>query len=258
MKLPRIFFNLLLCISCVIAVAAHAADAPAARQAAPAGVDATVAAPQVGRPRFHELHESFLARAKAGPIGMVFLGDSITYGWTKHPEVWEKYFGKYQPANFGIGSDRTQNVLWRIENGELDGISPRVAVLMIGTNNSGANTADEILAGQRKIVRLIREKLPRTKVLVLAIFPRGPRHFDAKGVARDDGVTRMRVIDEVNKGLASFDDGRNVRVLNINHVFRDSDGRLPDSVMPDQLHLSEEGYVRWAEAMSPLLAEMMK
>lgn len=219
---------------------------------------ATTPAPQVGRPRFHELHESFLARAKEGPVGVLFLGDSITYGWRNAPEVWERFWGEYQPANFGIGSDRTQNVLWRIEQGELDGISPKVVVLMIGTNNSGSDTAGQILAGQTKIVRLIREKLPRTKVLVLSIFPRGPRNFDENGVPRDDGVTRMRVIDAVNAGLPELDDGRHIRVLNINSVFLGPDGRIPDSIMYDQLHLTAEGYGLWAEAMRPTLEKMMK
>lgn len=221
--------------------------------------DASVPAIKTGRhqARFLELHESFLARAKEGPVGLLFLGDSITYQWSQHPRVWEEFYAQYQPAHFGIGGDRTQHVLWRIENGELDHIDPRVVVLLIGTNNSGFNTAEEIIAANEKIVRRIREKLPQTKVLLLGIFPRGPRHFDENGIPQDDGVTRMAVIEKVNEGLAKLDDGENVRFLDIGPVFLGPDGNIPDEVMYDQLHLTGEGYRRWARAMQPLLVEMM-
>lgn len=222
-----------------------------------AQVDASTAAPQ-DKPRFFELHESFLKRAKSGPIGVLFLGDSITYGWNNVPEVWRHFYARYEPANFGVGSDQTQHVLWRLEHGELDGIAPRVVVLLIGTNNSATHTAEQILEAQAKIIRTLRRKLPQTKVLVLAIFPRGPRHPDKNGVPRDDGVARMRVIDAVNAGLPTIDDGRNVRVLNLNSVFLGPDGKIPSDIMPDQLHLSEKGYRLWGEAMKPLLNEMMR
>src|SRR5688572_24034940 len=124
--------------------------------------------------RFRKMHESFLARGKSGAIGVLFLGDSITQGWTKAPHVWEHYYGKYQPANFGIGGDQTQHVIWRIENGELDGTRPKVVVLMLGTNNTTLHTAPEIVAADKKIVGLIRTKIPEARVLLVAIFPRGP------------------------------------------------------------------------------------
>src|SRR5439155_25463894 len=132
-------------------------------------VDASAAIPKTGNARFFELHESFLKRDKAGPIGVLFLGDSITEGWTKAPHIWEHYYGVFQPANFGIGGDQTQHVIWRIENGELDGIHPKVVVLMLGTNNTAGNTAEEIVAADRKIVQMIRSRLSETKVLLLAI-----------------------------------------------------------------------------------------
>lgn len=221
-------------------------------------VHPTVSAPQTGGSRFHELHESYLARGKAGPVGLLFLGDSITYGWRKWPAIWDAEFGKYQPANFGIGSDKTQNVLWRIAEGELDSIAPKAVVLMIGTNNTGSDSAEDILAALKLTVQRIRERLPQTKVLVLAIFPRGPRLPDANGVMRDDGVSRMRVIEAVNSRLSELDDGRGVRVLNINSAFLAADGKIRDGVMYDQLHLTEEGYRCWAEALRPVLQEMMR
>src|SRR5205823_4872497 len=121
------------------------------------------------------MHAAFLERGRQGPIGVLFLGDSITEGWIKAPHIWQHYYESRQPANFGIGGDRTEHVVWRIENGELDGIHPKVVVLMLGTNNSGSNTAEEIAAADKKIVGMIRAKVPEAKVLVLAIFPRGAK-----------------------------------------------------------------------------------
>jgi len=217
--------------------------------------DASQPAPKVGNARFFELHDSFLARTKEGPVGLLFLGDSITYGWRKAPHIWEQYYGPYQPANFGIGGDRTQHILWRIEQGELDGISPKVVVLMIGTNNTGGNTTAEIAAASRKIVAMIQGKLPETKILLLGIFPRGPRW--GRTGNPDSWEEKMAIIRAVNEDLARLDDGQRVRYLNITRAFLGNDGSIPDIIMPDQLHPNAAGYQLWAEAMQPLLQEMM-
>jgi lysophospholipase L1-like esterase len=234
------------------------APAPAA---VPTVVDATAPIPKTGSARFFELHEAFLARGKSGPIGALFLGDSITEGWGKAPHIWEHYFGKYQPANFGIGGDQTHHVIWRIENGELDGISPKVVVLMIGTNNSGAHTGEQIADGVKKIVELIRAKLPQTKILLFAIFPRDARR-NADGLITDaaiaDAGKRVLANDRANQILAKLDDGTNVRFLNINSVFLGRDGRIPWTIMPDQLHPTAAGYQLWAEALQKPLAEAMQ
>jgi beta-glucosidase len=211
--------------------------------------------------RFRKMHESFLARAKEGPVGLLFLGDSITQGWTKAPHIWEAYYGKYQPANFGIGGDQTQHVIWRIANGELDGIQPKVTVLMLGTNNTSAHSAAEIAAADKKIVEMIRAKLPATKVLVLAVFPRGARKDKEGRITPEtvaDAAKRLAIIDAVNVELAKLDDGRNVRFLDINAVFVGQDGKIPFAIMPDQLHPNAAGYQLWADAMKPLLTEMLK
>jgi len=201
--------------------------------------------------KFLHKHESFIDRGKAGPIGVLFLGDSITEGWIHAPHIWDHYYGLLQAANFGIGGDQTQHVIWRIDHGELDRIKPKVVVLMLGTNNTGGHTADEIAAADKKIVEMIRAKIPETKVLLLAIFPRGPRQ-------NEDFAKRMSIIDEVNRQLAALDDKKNVRFLNINDRFLGQDGKIPFSLMPDQLHPNAAGYQLWAEAMQPLLLEMLQ
>jgi len=231
---------------------APAKDAPAKVPAKPE--DPCTPAPKKDSGKFLEMHESFLKRTKEGPIGLLFLGDSITAGWAKAPEVWKKYYEKYQPANFGIGGDRTQHVLWRIENGELEGISPKVVVLMIGTNNTSSNTAEDIAKADEKIVRTLRTKLPEAKVLLLGVFPRGVRGKEVKVYGESP---LMEKIKPVNERLAKLDDGKMVRYLDITEKFL-VDGAIPNDVMPDQLHPNVKGYQIWAEAMQPLLEEMMK
>lgn len=203
---------------------------------------------------FMEKHAAFLARAKEGPVNLLFIGDSITDGWSKAPGIWEKHFGRHQPANFGISGDSTQHVLWRIAHGELDRIAPKVVVLMLGTNNTASNTPPEIADGVARVIRRIQEKLPQTRILLLAIFPRGPRRNTGY---YDDGIRRMEVINEVNLDLSRLADGKRVRFLNINDVFLGPDGKIPADVMPDQLHPGPKGYQLWAEAMQPVLDEMM-
>lgn len=197
---------------------------------------------------FLKYHESFLKRGKEGPIGVLFLGDSITAGWKWNgKEVWAKNFEKYQSANFGIGGDRTQHVLWRIENGELDGINPKVVVLMIGTNNIG-NEVEEIVKGDTKIVSEIHRRLPNTKVLLLGIFPRNPG-------ASNPFRTKIKA---VNTELAKLDDGNKTRFLDIGDKFLAPDGTIPRENMYDLLHLTPAGYQIWADAINPVLEEMMK
>ena len=249
----------LLAASILIAISGSMlAQEPAAAPATPAPAKKAPAKPYEASlkdgARFMDLHTKYLERGKGGPIGVLFLGDSITEGWNNAKETWEASFGKYQPANFGISGDRTEHVLWRIENGELDGIKPKVVVLMIGTNNSGANEAVDITKGVTTIVEKIHQKLPETDILLLAVFPRGPRMKD--GVLLDNTV-QMERITAVNAELAKLDNGKSIRFLDIGPKFLGPDGKIPNEIMPDQLHLSKQGYVIWAEAITPLLAEMM-
>ena len=222
--------------------------------------DASAAIARTDAP-FLKRHDEILARGKTGPVGVLFLGDSITAGWASRAHIWDRYFGKLEPANFGIGSDRTQNVIWRIENGELDGLHPKVVVLMIGTNNSDEHTGEEIAAANKKIIAMIQAKSPGTKVLLTAIFPRGARK-DAQGVITEkqtaDATKRMAAITAANTELAKLDNGTTVRFLDVNANFLGQDGKIPWPIMPDQLHPTAAGYQLWAEAMQKPLAEMMK
>ena len=200
-------------------------------------------------PGFAAAHERFVAIAKEGKAQLVFLGDSITAGWGGKKEIWDKAFGQYQPANFGIGGDRTQHVLWRITNGELDGIKPKACVLMIGTNNSGSDSAEGIANGIKVIVETIRAKQPQAKILLLAVFPRGEKA--APNPAREK-------LKHVNATIAKLHDGQHVHFLDIGEKFLQPDGSLSKDIMPDFLHLSAAGYQIWADAISPKLAELMK
>ncbi|MSU51762.1 MAG: GDSL family lipase [Opitutus sp.] len=242
-----------------ILVVAHA-QPPAATPPAPKP-DASAAIPKKDTGGFLKRHEGFLARGKEGPVGLLFIGDSITDGWNRAQHIFQHYYGKYEPANFGIGGDQTQHVIWRIENGELEGIHPKVVVLMLGTNNSSSHTAAEIAAADRKIVEMIRAKIPETKVLVLAVFPRGARK-NPQGVITDAAITdaakRTEIINAVNIELAKLDDGQKVRFLDIGASFLGQDGKIPFTIMPDQLHPNLAGYQLWADAMKPTLEAMLK
>jgi lysophospholipase L1-like esterase len=200
-------------------------------------------------------HEGFLAEAKDGKFDVVFIGDSITDGWRKRGiEVWNKFYAPRKALNLGIGGDRTQHVLWRIEHGELDTVKPKVVVLMIGTNNTGTerggaprNTTAETIEGVTAVVKSIRMKLPGSKLLLLAVFPRG--NIDAPQRAQ---------IKEINAALAKLDDGKMIKFLDIGKVFLADDGSIPKTIMPDLLHPNEKGYQLWADAMEPTLTAMLK
>jgi len=198
-----------------------------------------------------ERHAEFLFRKTEGKIGLLFLGDSITDFWPSHGQwSWLK-FAPYQPADFGIGGDRTEHLLWRITNGELDGIDPKVTVIMIGTNNVGECREEKpewAAAGVKKIIEVVHEKLPQTKVLLLGVFPRAASPSDP---------LRGKV-SEINAIISKLEDGSKTRYLDISKAFLDTNGNLSKAVMPDSLHPNAHGYDLWYNAMHPLLDEMMK
>ena len=202
-------------------------------------------------------HEGFLAESKArqGKVDLLFLGDSITDGWRgKGKEVWGKFYAPRNALNLGIGGDRTQHVLWRLQNGEVDGLNPKVTVLLIGINNTPnekdgnpRNTAPEVIEGVTAVVKEIQTRLPKTKVLLLAVFP-----YKQKGDPMRDKVA------EINKGISKLGKNKRVTFVDINQKFLEADGTLPIEIMPDLLHPNEKGYQIWADAMEPALKKLMK
>jgi lysophospholipase L1-like esterase len=200
-------------------------------------------------------HESFIQIAKKGDVDVLFLGDSITDAWggeghnpkASGTKMWKKFFEPLKAANFGIGGDRTQHVLWRISNGELEGIKPKVAVIMIGTNNTGGDSAEQIAAGIKAIVHKIEELSPQTKILLLGVFPRGAKA----------GTKVREKITQINQDIAKLNDGKRVKYLDIGAKFTQEDGTLTKDIMPDYLHLSPRGYEIWAEAIAPTVRAML-
>jgi lysophospholipase L1-like esterase len=189
------------------------------------------------------------ARENPGNYDIEFIGDSITEGWEgPGKNVWQEFYGNRKVINLGVGGDRTQHVLWRFQQGQLDGIKARVAVVMIGTNNSNEddNTEADILEGVTAIVNQIRARQPETKVLLLGIFPRG-KTFSAQ---------RGKIL-EVNEALARLDDGKHIFYLDFGSQFIENDGSISSSIMRDALHPNEAGYRIWAEAMEPKLKELL-
>lgn len=221
-------------------------------QTHPSG-DLTIPWPKQGATaaHFHERHQSFLRRGAAGPVRLLFLGDSLTEQWDSVPTLWQKHFGAHAPANFGIGGDGVQHVLWRIEQGELDNLDPHTIVLLIGTNNTRDSTGAQIAHGIYRVLQLIRARSATKRMLLMAIFPRG-RGINADG-SPEDGVARMRVIRDANARIAGFADDRWVRFLDIGKHFFAADGQIQTALMPDRLHLGPAGYRVWAEALGPEL-----
>ncbi|MDQ1257825.1 MAG: GDSL-like Lipase/Acylhydrolase [Candidatus Hydrogenedentes bacterium] len=202
---------------------------------------------KMGEEWWAKRHNAIVERVKQGNVDLILLGDSINHGWdTPGKEVFDKYYGHRNAVNMGFSGDRTEHVLWRLDNGEVDGISPKAVSVMIGTNNSKDNTAEEIGAGIVAVVNKLREKLPNTKVLILAIFPREEK----PGETRD----KLAKASEIASKIA---DGNMIHYLDIGKVFLTEDGTLPKDIMPDALHPNPHGYALWAAAVEPKIAELM-
>ncbi len=200
---------------------------------------------------WQQRHQQKLKEVAQGGHQLVFIGDSITHGWENTGKAtWEKAYGPRKPLNLGYSGDRTEHVLWRLMNGELDGVDPKAYVLMIGTNNTGhrQDPPEQTVAGIQLILELLRDRSPDARILLLSVFPRDER---------PDGPLR-RINDEVNRRLASLADGTHVRLLDLSGAFLAADGSLPAAVMPDFLHPTADGYRMWAEAMEPALAELLR
>ncbi|MCS6319672.1 MAG: acetylglucosamine-6-sulfatase [Nitrospira sp.] len=197
-----------------------------------------------------ERHARAVARLQQSPVDLLFIGDSITQGWEEDGRrVWETFYGRRRAANLGFNGDQTDNVLWRLQHGELDSIAPKLAIVMIGTNNTSMreDPPEQTAAGIETILTTLRTRLPQTKILLLAVFPRG--------WSADDP---LRLVNQsINERLRAYTDQRQVLFLDLGPHFLDQAGRLSEEVMPDALHLSERGYRLWAEGMEHLVKHLL-
>jgi len=205
-------------------------------------------------------HGQRLDKARKGGIDIYFEGDSITRRWgaTDYPDLlanWKQNFFGWNAADFGWGADSVQNILWRLENGELDGVNPKVIVLLAGTNNVGGMVPPEgddakvtdISRGLEAVLHTMQWKAPNATIILTAIFP------------RNDNMAVMPTIDKINANLAKLADGKRVRFLNLNAKLADQDGKLYDGMMNvrDKLHPQLPGYQVWAEALKPIFNELL-
>ena len=246
------FFTLLL-------IALTFATAPTLAQSAAANT-AVVPVPKLENDFYdwYQRHAQVKELIKKQPVDLVFIGDSITHmfgGPTPSPvqrgqKVWERYYGARNVVNLGFGWDRTQNVLWRLENGEFDGLKPQVAVLLIGTNNrtgtknARENTPAEIAEGIEAICKTVHAKAPACKIVLLSVLPRSPAVFTAP-------------IREINQRIVKLEALGYVTFLDLWPAFADPDGLPKKELMADTVHPNEKGYQVWAEALEPVLVKLL-
>ena len=198
-------------------------------------------------------HMQLLQKAAKGGIDVYFEGDSITRRWGTRDSAWKamldnwttNFFG-WNAADFGWGADSTQNILWRLKNGEIEGVNPKVIVLLAGTNNVGAgDSPEEVTRGVTAIVRTFRQKAPMATIILTAIFP------------RNDNLALLPKIRDINERLSHIADGKQVRFLNVNSSLADSNGKLYEGMTVDNLHPTPKGYQVWADGLKPILQELL-
>ncbi|HEY9062609.1 MAG TPA: GDSL-type esterase/lipase family protein [Pseudobacteroides sp.] len=195
-----------------------------------------------------ERHEYFLNFKQQNKIGLLFIGDSITRRWLEQPQnlLWDSYFSKYNPANFGVGMDMIQNLKWRLLNGELEDIQPKIVVLLIGTNNLPNYNIDEVYQGVEGLVDVIQQKLPHSKIILMGLLPRDP----------DDACNDyISIVTEINAELFKMAKTRNLIFLDIGKEYIIENNRVDRSLMDDGLHLIEPGYKIWGDRISPIIKE---
>ena len=194
------------------------------------------------------------AQARQGGWDVVFIGDSITDLWqSKGKAQWDTYFGAYKALNLGISADRTEHVLWRLDNGQLENNQPKLFVVMIGTNNTGhrplaEEKPEDTVAGIKAILDRLTQKAPASRVLLLAIFPRGEKPDDEKRVRNE----------QVNAEIQKFADGKRIFWMNINDKLLQPDGTLSRDIMPDLLHPDAKGYTIWGQAVAPFIEKTIR
>lgn len=205
-------------------------------------------------------HQAIVNRVKQGNVDLLMIGDSITHGWERSgKQVWDKYYAPRNAVNLGYDGDKTQNVLWRLQNGEIDGINPKLAIIMIGTNNSNNQeyTVEQMVDGIKAVVCQLKTKLPETKILILAIFPRGSaeqmKDPNSEGIINPQWEKN----NKASKLASKVADNKTIFYLNINKKFLNKKGVLIREVMPDLIHPNEKGYQIWAAAMEPKIVKLM-
>lgn len=206
-------------------------------------------------------HQAILDQYIQGDVDLLMIGDSITHGFDKGGSaMWNTYYAPRNAVNMGFSGDRTEQVLWRLDHGEADGISPKLAVVMIGTNNSNGDeyTAEQIADGIKAVAFELRTRLPETKILILSIFPRGD--LDQRWVKKTETASynaQWAKNDRASELASEIVDNKTIFYLDIGKTFLDSNGEVTREIMPDLLHLSEKGYQLWAEAIEPTIAKLM-
>ena len=244
MKHLLLIVALLISTSCLHAEATAIWPMPSSLPSVPAGVNsAAYPTPRLKWiSRVKKTNES--AAKVSDKIQLVFDGDSITDFWHKFGEqIWEERYEKLGGFDFGIAADRTEHLLWRLSQGQMNGLHPRLILLMIGTNNIGSNTNEQIAEGIREIIDQYRKLCPDATILIQGIFPRG---HDATNPLREQ-------IKEINKIIATYSDGKKVLFLDFGDKFLQADGTLSPEIMPDFLHPGEKGYQIWADAIQPVI-----
>jgi lysophospholipase L1-like esterase len=268
MRRTSVYLNAALVLMLAPSLFAQAPAAPAAGARGPGGAPAAGGGGQRGpappaNVAFHNerndgRHQTFVDIAKKGDIDLLFVGDSIT-DWFYWPlrggeatggKVWEANFAPLKPANFAIAGDTTQGVLWRLQNGELEGFKAKLIVLMLGTNNTASNPVGQIIEGDRLIVEEFKKQQPQAKVLVLGIFPRNNAR------APQQTPILNATIKAINIGLSQFADNKQVFYMDIGDKFL-VDGLVPADTMADGLHPTAKGYQIWADAILPNVKKLM-
>jgi lysophospholipase L1-like esterase len=191
-------------------------------------------------------HSSFLNLPNKYEIQVIMIGDSITRRWEDNIDLWNKFFSKYRAANFGVGGDCLENIKWRILNGELDGVDPKIVILLAGTNNLDTDSSDAIIGSIKEIAEIIQQKLKNTKVVVLGILP---RNFNGTG------INYPRKISQINKVLASIFAGTEIEFRDIGKDLANEHGVVSDTIMPDGLHLDHNGYEVFGPKVKAIIDE---
>jgi lysophospholipase L1-like esterase len=228
---PLVPILLLMLSGCSGTVAEHSAVYPVPRD----------------KPSWGLRQEAMNTRVQEGNVGLLWIGDSIAEGWEEDGKaVWDRYYAHRDAVNLGISGDRTEHVLWRLDNSRLEGLSPALAIVMIGQNNGPHNSAEEIAEGITAIVERLRIRLPDMKVLLLGVFYRGAE--------ADEEWEKLRC---VNGTIAQLADNAFVYYRDVNHYFQNDEGKILQQLMPDYEHPNEEGYALWAAAMEGIVSRLM-